>query len=107
MIVTVGPMAGEAFLRASLGRALHGNCPTTLLRASIEVDLPARVVRLLFEYACRPSSEAREFCSIAATEVIADFGPDWFLDERHEVTHPDVSPLAFAVYHCVGRDSSD
>lgn len=105
--MTVEPPVGEAFLRAGLGRALRGHCPATLLRASIEADVPARVVRLLFEYARRPSCEARELCSIAATEVVADFGADWSLDERHEAAHADVPPLAFVVYHRIGRDSSD
>jgi hypothetical protein len=97
----------EAFLRASLGRALHGNCPATLLRASIEADVSARIVRLLFEYALRPSHETRESCSVAAAEVIADFGVDWSLDERHEAAHADVPPLAIVVHQCVGRDASD
>jgi hypothetical protein len=80
-MMTVAPVIDEIFLRASLARALHGKCPTTLLRASIEADLPVRAVWLLFESALQPSDEEGELCSVAATEVIADFESGWILRE--------------------------
>ena len=70
-------------LLLSLQRALLGEVHVELRQASIEADSTARTVRLRFEYDGTPSEQARESCSCAATEVIANFPAPWQLDEQH------------------------
>lgn len=70
-------------LLLSLQRALLGAVHPQLRVASIEVETSSHIVRLRFEYDGAPSVAARESCSVAATEVIADFPAPWCLEEEH------------------------
>lgn len=79
-------------LLLSLQRALLGEVHAELRQASIEADTVAEIVRLRFEYDGHPSDEARESCSCAAVEVIADFPETWQLDEQH-LAVPTPAPL--------------
>ena len=87
-------------LLLSLQRALLGEVHQTLRQASIEADAKAQTIRLRFEYDGNPSTDARESCSCAATEVISDFPNPWQLDEQHcAVPVPStLSPLAHIAY---------
>ena len=69
-------------LLSSLQRALLGQIPSKLRQASAEVGT-GQTVCIRFEYDGEPSDDDREFCSVAATEVIADFPAPWELDEQH------------------------
>ena len=69
-------------LLSSLQRALLGQIPSKLRQASAEVGT-GQTVCIRFEYDGEPSEDGREFCSVAATEVIADFPTSWNLDEQH------------------------
>ena len=73
----------RAALLLSLQRALLGEVHPQLRQASMETDAAERLVRLRFEYDGHPNETARNSCSSAATEVIADFPSDWELDEQH------------------------
>lgn len=70
-------------LLLSMQRSLLGEVHPELLQASIEAEQTVQTVRLRFEYDGTPSDAARESCSCAATEVIADFPAPWQLDEQH------------------------
>jgi hypothetical protein len=67
----------------SLVRGLWGEVRPQLRQASIEADESACIVRLRFEYDGEATGPARDSCSYAATEVIADFPAPWSLDEQH------------------------
>ena len=84
----------------SLVRGLLGEVPPELRAASSELDAANSVVRIRFEYDGEPSLAARECCSCAATEVIADFVAPWDLDEQHVVRpRPQpIAPLALLAY---------
>ncbi|WP_434026808.1 hypothetical protein [[Pseudomonas] boreopolis] len=90
----------RSMLLLSLQRALLGEVHPELRQASIEADLISRVIRLRFEYDGPPSDAARESCSCAATEVIADFPSPWQLDEQHVAMPAPLSllPLAHVAY---------
>jgi hypothetical protein len=87
-------------LTLSLVRGLLGEVHPELRAASAELDASSFVVRLRFEYDGEPSCSARDSCSCAATEVIADFPASWSLDEQHVVSpRPQpVKPLALLAY---------
>jgi hypothetical protein len=87
-------------LLLSLQRALLGEVHPQLRQASIEAESVERCIRLRFEYDGAPSEIAKESCSCAATEVIADFPIDWSLDEQHVsvLTPSDLSPLRHIAY---------
>ena len=93
-------IASRQMLLLSLQRALLGEIHHVLRQASIEADPSSRMVRLRFEYDGNPTDDARESCSSAATEVIADFPAPWQLDEQHvAVPVPEpLSPLEFVAY---------
>lgn len=92
-------LAQPPMLLLSLQRALLGEVPPSLRQASIEADLGQRIVRLRFEYA-EPNEEAKEGCSCAAAELIADFPAPWDLDEQHVVVPVSMTlaPLAHIAY---------
>jgi hypothetical protein len=94
-------------LLLSLQRALLGEAHAQLRQASIEADVSSFLVRVRFEYDGEPSEAARESCSCAATEVIADFPGPWQLDEQHaSVPMPQrLSPLAHVAYHRAERQA--
>jgi hypothetical protein len=83
-------------LLLSLQRALLGEIHPQLRQASIEADEAVRSIRLRFEYDGIPSEAARERCSCAATEVIADFPAPWELDEQHVVVQGSSALLPLA-----------
>jgi len=87
-------------LLLSLQRALLSAVHPQLREASIEVEASAHVVRVRFEYEGAPTVAARESCSVAATEVIADFPAPWHLEEEHlAVPMPaKLSPLAHVAF---------
>lgn len=93
-------IADRQILLLSLQRALLGEVDPTLRQASVEADAALQTIRLRFEYDGSPSDIARERCSCAAAEVIADFPDPWRLDEQHRaVPMPDpLSPLAHIAY---------
>ena len=66
-----------------LQRALLGAVHPQLRQASIEADTARQLLRLRFEYDGLPCEDAREACSIAATEVLADLPSPWSVDEEH------------------------
>ena len=81
--------ADSRFLLLSLQRALLGAVHPQLRLASIEADEERQHLQLRFEYDGPPCEEAREACSIAATEVLADLAGRWTLDEQHlAAPHP-------------------
>ena len=90
----------NSVLLLSLQRALLGEVHPQLRQASIEADPSSQTVRLRFEYEGTPSDIARESCSCAATEVIADFPASWQLDEQHLATSyaSPLMPLANIAY---------
>ena len=69
-------------LLSSLQRALLGKIPSELRQASAELGAN-QIVRIRFEYDGEPSEDGRDFCSVATTEVVADFPAPWDLDEQH------------------------
>ena len=73
----------QAQLLLSLQRGLLGEVRPQLRQASIEADEQGKIIRVRFEYDGAPNADAREGCSCAATEVIADFPAPWQLDEQH------------------------
>ena len=75
------PLDNQALL-SSFQRALLGQIPSELRQATAEIGAD-QIVRVRFEYDGEPSEDSREFCSSAATEVIADFPAPWDLDEQH------------------------
>ena len=87
-------------LLLSLQRALLGEVHSQLRQASIEADGASQTIRIRFEYDGTPQDTARESCSCAATEVIADFPTPWDLDEQHVPTPASslLSPLAHVAY---------
>jgi hypothetical protein len=93
-------IATPQMLLLSLQRALLGEVHPTLRQASIEADTTSQMVRLRFEYDGSPSDAAKESCSSAATEVIADFPALWQLDEQHvPAPAPEpLSPLSLVAY---------
>ena len=93
-------IADHPSLLLSLQRGLLGEVHPILRQASIEADATLMIVRLRFEYEREPTNIARESCSCAATEVIADFPAPWQLDEQHVVvpTAASLSPLAHVAY---------
>ena len=93
-------IAARQMLLLSLQRALLGEVHPVLRQASIEADRVGQIIRLRLEYDGNPSDAARESCSSAAAEVIADFPAPWQLDEQH-VSAPapvPLSPLGFVAY---------
>jgi hypothetical protein len=84
----------------SLVRGLLGEVHPELRAASAELDAATSMVRIRFEYDGEPSLAARESCSCAATEAIADFVAPWDLDEQHVVRpRPQpIAPLALLAY---------
>ena len=81
-------------------RGLLGEVHPELRAASAELDASNYVVSVRFEYDGEPSDTARESCSCAATEVIADFPAPWHLDDQH-VARPrpeKIEPLALLAY---------
>lgn len=80
------------FLLLSLQRALLGAVHPQLRQASIEADAARQLLRLRFEYDGLPCEDAREACSIAATEVLADLHSPWSVDEEH-LAAPSPQPL--------------
>lgn len=93
-------IADREALLLSLQRGLLGEVHPILRQASIEADAALMVVRLRFGYEGEPTDIARESCSCAATEVIADFPAPWHLDEQHAAVHTaaSLSPLAHVAY---------
>ncbi len=87
-------------LLLSLQRALLGAVHPQLRAASIEVEASAQVVRVRFEYEGAPAAAALESCSVAASEVLADFPAPWRLEEEHlAVPVPaQLSPLAHVAF---------
>ncbi len=87
-------------LLLSLQRALLGDVHPQLRQASIEADVVGHIIRLRFEYDGTPSDAAREICSLAATEIIADFPSPWDLDEQHvsALASSGLSPLKHVAY---------
>lgn len=79
----MGSCPNREDLILSLQRGLLGEVHPQLRMASIQADPFAKMVHVRFEYDGEPSDEARECCSCAATEVIADFPAPWNLDEQH------------------------
>lgn len=73
----------QAQLLLSLQRGLWGEVHPKLRQASIEADEREKIIRIRFEYDGAPDTDAREGCSCAATEVMADFSEPWQLDEQH------------------------
>ena len=72
-------------LLLSLQRALLGAVHSQLRQASIELDPNSQLVHVRFEYDGPPDPAVKESCSVAATEVIADFPAPWDLDVQHRV----------------------
>jgi hypothetical protein len=68
-------------LKHALTAAVHPQ----LRQASIELDPGSQLVRVRFEYDGTPAPDAKESCSAAATDVIADFPAPWDLDVQHRV----------------------
>lgn len=93
-------ISSYSMLLLSLQRALLGEAHPELRQASIEADQTSQTVRLRFEYDGTPSDTAKESCSCAAAEVIADFPAPWQLDEQHfSVPAPaPMEPLAHVAY---------
>nr|WP_222614013.1 hypothetical protein [Comamonas testosteroni] len=85
--------ADRRSLLLSLQRALLGAAHPQLRQASIEADVDRKHLLLRFEYDGAPCEEAREACSIAAAEVLADLAGPWTLDEQH-LAAPRPQPLA-------------
>ena len=69
----------------SLQRGLLGEVHPQLRTASIQADSSEKLIRLRFEYDGEPSEEAKECCSRASAEVIADLLEPWNLAEEHVV----------------------
>jgi hypothetical protein len=90
----------RAFLLLSLQRALLGNVSNGLRQASIEADVPARLVRLRFEYDPGRLESDQENCSSAAAEVVSDLPADWDIREQHlqVATDRELAPLAHVAY---------
>jgi hypothetical protein len=89
-----------ADLMFSLMRGLWGEVHPQLRAASIEADIPDKVVRVRFEYDGAPSPKVQESCERAGTECISDFPAPWDLDEQH-VSRPmseKCQPLSNLVY---------
>ncbi|MNM93326.1 hypothetical protein D3C81_1056960 [compost metagenome] len=93
-------ISNTSMLLLSLQRALLGQVHPILRQASIKADPTLRLVTLRFEYDGEPTEIARESCSCAATEVIADFPAPWRLDEQHVATsaNKSLSPLIHIAY---------
>ena len=93
-------ISSQSMLLLSLQRALLGEVHPELRQASIEADQTSQTVRLRFEYDGIPSDGAKESCSCAATEVIADFPAPWRLDEQHlsALAPSPLEPLAHVAY---------
>jgi len=93
-------ISSTPMLLLSLQRALLGEVHPLLRQASIEADSILRIVRVRFEYDGEPTGIPQESCSIAATEVIADFPAPWQLDEQHisVLATARMTPLAHVAY---------
>ena len=93
-------IASPQSLVLSLLRGLCGQVHPELRQASIEADEKAHIVRLRFEYDGAAVGPARESCSCAATEVIADLPSPWNMEEQHVATSAteSLSALQHVVY---------
>jgi len=93
-------ISSTPMLFLSLQRALLGEVHPILRQASIDADPSLHIVRLRFEYDGEPTDSARENCSSAVTEVIADFPAPWQLDEQHLAVPAGMplAPLAHVAY---------
>lgn len=102
----------DEFLRLSAKRALRGNTPKSLRKASIE--LIDKEVQWLCVLDFSATEDEIEECSIAGGELISDFTWEYGLNEMFEKTKPDEKPreLKNVIYQRVdrnfkGRDSDE
>ena len=81
--VHMGEPTNCVSLLMSFQRALLGAVHRELRQASIEADPVGHRITVRYEYDGRPSEEAVQSGSVAATEVIADFSEPWTIHEEH------------------------
>ena len=80
------------FLKSSAKRALEGNTPKSLRKASIE--LKNKEVQWLCILDCSASEDDIEDCAVAGTEIIADFTWEYGINEMFEKVEPNEKPRA-------------
>jgi hypothetical protein len=96
----MGEPTNHVSLLMSFQRALLGAAHRELRQASIEADPVSHRVTVRYEYDGKPSEEAVESGSVAATEVIADFLESWTIHEEHVVVPfpKKLNPLRYVAY---------
>ena len=96
----MGEPTNPVSLLMSFQRALLGAVHRELRQASIEADAMNHRITVRYEYDGKPSDEALESGSVAATEVIADFLEPWTIHEEHvEVPFPQkLKPARYVAY---------
>jgi hypothetical protein len=85
-------------LRLSAQRALWGHVPASLRAVSLEMRGTAILFRAVFEPGAKDAD--RELLSIAAAEVVADFGAPTTIDEEFlDLAPPSMPPhLRYLVF---------
>jgi hypothetical protein len=86
------------YLNSSAQRALGGNIPKSLRKASIEIINKEVQWLCVFDYSANENDF--EDCSIAGTEIIADFNCEYTINEIFEKSKPNEQPrtLGTVVY---------
>jgi hypothetical protein len=92
------------FLKSSAKRALGGNTPKSLRKASIELN--DKEVQWLCVLDLSATEDDIEVCAVAGTEIIADFTQEYSINEMIEKTNPNENPrtLKNIVYQRVERN---
>ena len=75
------------FLKSSAKRALGGNTPKSLRKASIELKDKEVQWLCILDYSA--TEDDIEDCSVAGTEIIADFTWEYGINEMFEKTKPN------------------
>jgi hypothetical protein len=96
----MGEPTNRVSLLMSFQRALLGAVHRELRQASIEADSVSHRITVRYEYDGKPSDDAVESGSVAATEVIADFSEPWTIHEEHvETPFPrKLKPVRYVAY---------
>ena len=95
------------FLKSSTKRALGGNTPKSLRKASVELN--DKEVQWLCVLDFSATEDDIEDCRIAGTEIIADFTWEYGINEMFEKTKPNEKPrtLKNVVYQRLDRNFAD
>ncbi|WP_067151938.1 hypothetical protein [Pseudotamlana agarivorans] len=80
------------FLKSSAKRALRGNTPKSLRKASIELN--DKEVQWLCVLDLSATEDDVKNCAVAGTEIIADFTWEYGINQMFEKTQPNEKPRA-------------